>query len=60
MDDEVVRFTLILPADTALALDKHCTVQTNRATSVIGSRTEISRSKAIDAILRKALKLPPG
>jgi hypothetical protein len=60
MEDEngPVRFTCILPADVAAALDAHCEEQARRATSLLRAKTDVSRNKAIEAILRDKFKLP--
>jgi metal-responsive CopG/Arc/MetJ family transcriptional regulator len=57
MGDDTKRFTLELPTEVVEALDDYCEVQTMRATSVIGSKVKVGRSKAIEAILRKNLKV---
>lgn len=60
MEDEngTVRFTCILPAQVVAALDAHCEEQSRLVTSLIKAKTEVSRNKAIEAILRDKFKLP--
>lgn len=58
MDDETMRFTLILPTKVVEALDAHCKDQERRAASVLKAKVEVGRSKAIEAILREKFKVP--
>lgn len=56
-NDEKIRFTLELPVEVAEALDAHCEQQEKRASSVVGAKIKVGRSRAIEAILRKVLKV---
>jgi metal-responsive CopG/Arc/MetJ family transcriptional regulator len=50
-----MRFTVDLPAQLVALLDDHCAELQRAASRIIGVRTEVSRNKAVEGILRAAL-----